>query len=42
MIRLPYRVDAEKVEARFEDGVLQLELHRPDEDKPRRIEIKAA
>lgn len=42
VIRLPYRVDADKVEARFEDGVLQVELHRPDEDKPRRIEIKAA
>ncbi len=42
VIRLPYRVDPDKVEARFEDGVLQVELHRPDEDKPRRIEIKAA
>jgi HSP20 family protein len=42
VIRLPYRVDPDKVEARFENGVLQVELHRPDEDKPRRIEIKAA
>jgi HSP20 family protein len=42
VIRLPYRVDAEKVEARFEDGVLQVELHRPEADKPRRIDIKAA
>jgi HSP20 family protein len=42
VIRLPYRVEPNKVEARFESGVLQVELHRPDEDKPRRIEIKAA
>jgi HSP20 family protein len=42
VLRLPYRVDPGNVEARFENGVLQVELHRPDEDKPRRIEIKAA
>lgn len=42
VIRLPHRADPDKVEARFEDGVLQIELHRPEEDKPRRIEIKAA
>lgn len=42
IVRLPYRVDPSKVEARFENGVLQIELRRPDEDKPRRIEIKAA
>jgi HSP20 family protein len=41
-IRLPYRVDPERVEARLSDGVLEIELHRPEEDKPRRIEIKAA
>ena len=42
VVRLPYRVDPDKVEARFENGVLQIELHRPEQDKPRRIEIKAA
>lgn len=41
-VKLPYAVDPEKVEARFKDGVLQVVLHRPEEDKPRRIEIKAA
>jgi HSP20 family protein len=41
-IQLPHRVDADTVEARFQDGVLQIELHRPEADKPRRIEIKAA
>lgn len=42
VIRLPYRADPDKVEARFEHGVLQIELHRPEGDKPRRIDIKAA
>lgn len=41
-INLPYRVDADKVEARFVNGILQVALHRPDEDKPRRIEVKSA
>ncbi|MFN6979313.1 MAG: Hsp20/alpha crystallin family protein [Gemmobacter sp.] len=41
-IRLPFRVDPDKVEARFADGVLRIAVGRPDEDKPRRIEIKAA
>ena len=41
VIRLPYRVDPDRVEARMTDGVLQIELHRPDEDKPRRVRINA-
>lgn len=41
-IRLPFRVDADKVEARFTDGVLRIVVGRPDEDRPRRIEIRAA
>ncbi|PRY22529.1 HSP20 family protein [Aliiruegeria haliotis] len=41
-LQLPYPVDPDKVEARFSDGILQVALHRPEEDKPRRIEIKAA
>ncbi|MCX7677145.1 MAG: Hsp20/alpha crystallin family protein [Alteraurantiacibacter sp.] len=41
-IRLPFRVDPEKVEARFADGVLRIAVARPEEDKPRRIAIKAA
>ena len=39
-IQLPFRVDPERIEARLENGVLQLSLQRPEEDKPRRIEIK--
>jgi HSP20 family protein len=41
VIQLPYRVDPDRVEARLQDGVLQVEMHRPEADKPRRIEIKA-
>jgi HSP20 family protein len=40
-IQLPFRVDPEQIEARLENGVLQLSLQRPEEDKPRRIEIKS-
>jgi HSP20 family protein len=39
-IQLPFRVDPERIEARLENGVLQLSLQRPEEDKPRRIEIR--
>jgi HSP20 family protein len=39
-IQLPFRVDPERIEARLENGVLQLSLQRPEEDKPRRIEVK--
>jgi HSP20 family protein len=39
-IQLPFRGDPEQIEARLENGVLQLSLQRPEEDKPRRIEVK--
>lgn len=38
-IELPFRVDPDRVDARFMDGVLVIELHRPEEDKPRKIAI---
>jgi HSP20 family protein len=38
-IKLPFRANADKAVARFERGVLSLELPRPDEDKPRKIKI---
>lgn len=38
-IALPFRVDPERVEANMQDGVLRISLHRPEEDKPRRIKI---
>ena len=40
--RLPFRVDAEKVEASFAKGVLQIALPRAEEDKPRKITVRAA
>jgi HSP20 family protein len=36
---LPFRIDADKVSARFERGVLMLALPRPASDKPRQIKI---
>jgi HSP20 family protein len=39
-IELPFVIDQNKVEARFNKGVLQLTLPRAESDKPRKIEIK--
>jgi HSP20 family protein len=36
---LPFRVDADQVNARFDRGVLTLELPRPESDKPRKVRI---
>lgn len=41
-IRLPFAASDDKIEARMTDGVLRIAVGRPEEDKPRRIEIKAA
>lgn len=41
-VQLPFRVDPDKVQARFADGVLEIELQRLEADRPRRIEIRAA
>jgi HSP20 family protein len=41
-INLPFAVDPNRVEASLENGVLRLSLHRPEEEKPRRIKISAA
>jgi HSP20 family protein len=40
-VKLPFRVDSAAVEASYEKGVLTLTLPRPEEDKPRKIEIKS-
>ena len=39
-IELPFRVDPERVDARFRNGVLAVEMQRPDDDKPKHIKIK--
>ena len=40
-VQLPFRVDAENVQARARDGLIEIELHRPEEDRPRKIQVKA-
>ena len=41
-IKLPFSANEERVEARFENGVLRVLAGRPDEEKPRKIQINAA
>ena len=41
-LRLPFPASDEKVEARMSNGVLRVVVGRPEEDKPKKIEIKAA
>lgn len=38
-LRLPFAIDADKVEARLEHGVLHLRLPRAESDRPRRISV---
>ena len=40
--KLPFRVDAEQVEATFQNGVLNIVLPRAEEDKPRKITVRTA
>ncbi|WP_099826249.1 Hsp20/alpha crystallin family protein [Oceaniglobus indicus] len=40
-IRLPLRVDPDKVEARAKNGILEIEMGRPDAERPRKIKVKA-
>lgn len=39
-IQLPFMVDANKVEAKFADGVLRITLQRAEADKPKKIVVK--
>jgi HSP20 family protein len=41
-IQLPFRIDPNKVQARFNNGVLEVELERLEADRPKKIEIRAA
>jgi len=38
---LPFQVDPERVEAKLSNGILTLTLHRPEQDKPKRIQVSA-
>jgi len=40
-LTLPYPVDADKVEARFENGVLSVKLGKHEQAKPRKIQVKS-
>lgn len=40
-INLPFRVDQDKVEAAMSNGILTISLPRAEEDKPKKITIKA-
>jgi len=39
-VELPFRVDPDRVQAHFTDGILEIEIERPKADLPRRIEVK--
>ena len=41
-VQLPFRVDPDKVQASFNNGVLEIELQRLEADRPKKIEIRAA
>ena len=38
-IGLPFRVDPDQIQAQFDNGLLQVEMRRPEADRPRRIAI---
>jgi HSP20 family protein len=40
-LTLPEGIDAESVSASFDKGVLEVRIPRPEERKPRRVQIKA-
>jgi HSP20 family protein len=42
VLALPFAVDAEKVEAKFENGVLQVKLAKHESAKPRKIHVKVS
>jgi HSP20 family protein len=41
-IVLPFRVDAERVTAKFDRGIVTLTLPRPEEDRPHRVNVARA
>jgi HSP20 family protein len=41
-VQLPFRIDPEKVQARFNNGILEIESQRLEADRPKKIEIRAA
>ena len=41
ILRMPFEIDADRVEAWIKDGVLSIVLPKSEEAKPRKIEIKS-
>jgi HSP20 family protein len=41
-VQLPFRVDSENVQARFDNGILEIELERLEADRPKQIAIRAS
>ena len=41
-LSLPVGVDADRIDAKFDRGVLEVRIPKPEARKPRRVEIKAA
>ncbi len=42
VVALPARIQADKVEANCKDGILTIKLAKPEEVKPRKIQVKVA
>lgn len=38
-VELPFRVDSDQVQARFQNGLLEVEMRRPETDLPRKIKV---
>lgn len=41
-LQVPFRAEAERVEASFKDGVLSITVPRAESDKPRKVEVKSS
>jgi len=41
-LKLPFRVENDKVSAQFQNGILRVKLPRSEAEKPRKITVQAA
>jgi HSP20 family protein len=41
-LQLPFRVDAEKVEAKYHNGILEMKVPRAVEDRPKKIAVQVS